>query len=61
VPDSIGFQPNSHPQSSLQPLIFFWGGGVTFSDSPAARIDPNLDSEISEEFDIRGSGEDSSL
>ena len=60
MPDSIGFQSDSHPQSSLQPLIFF-GGGVTFSDSPAARIDPNLDSEISEEFDIRGSGEDSSL
>lgn len=28
MPDSIGFQPNSHPQSSLQPLIFFLAGGL---------------------------------
>ena len=26
MPDSIGFQSDSHPQSSLQPLIFFGGG-----------------------------------
>jgi len=54
--------PTQQPSSIFSTTLnFFFGGGVTFSDSPAARIDPNLDSEISEEFDIRGSGEDSSL
>ena len=59
VPDSFGFQPNSHPQSSPQPLIL--GGVFTFPDPTTARIDPSLDNEISEEFDIRVSGEDFSL
>ena len=59
MPDSFGFQPNSHPQSSPQPLIL--GAVFTFPDPTTARIDPSLDNEISEEFDIRVSGEDFSL